>query len=117
MTRIVSNLAEISHQYDALFVDLWGCVHDGIKALPDAVKALQAYRQSGGKVVLVTNSPRPRVGVEKQLVHFGVPEDAWDTIATSGDSARSAMYRGAVGEKVYFIGERRDQDADLRSAE
>ena len=110
MTRIVSNLAEISHQYDALFVDLWGCVHDGIKALPDAVEALQAYRQNGGKVVLVTNSPRPRVGVEKQLVHFGVPEDAWDTIATSGDSARSAMYRGAVGEKVYFIGERRDQD-------
>ncbi len=110
MTRIVSTLAEISNQYDALFVDLWGCVHDGIKALPDAVAALQAYRQSGGKVVLVTNSPRPRVGVQKQLVHFGVPEDAWDDIATSGDSARSAMYRGAVGEKVYFIGEHRDQD-------
>lgn len=110
MTRIVSTLAEISHQYDALFVDLWGCVHDGVKALPDAVAALQEYRRSGGKVVLVTNSPRPRAGVIKQLVHFGVPEDSWDSIATSGDSARSAMYRGVVGEKVYFIGERHDQD-------
>ena len=109
MTRIVSTLAEISHQYDALFVDLWGCVHDGIKALPDAVAALQTYRKSGGKVVLVTNAPRQRAGVEKQLVHFGVPDDAWDTIATSGDSARAAMFRGAVGEKVFFIGERRDQ--------
>jgi len=109
MTRIVSTLAEISHQYDALFVDLWGCVHNGMQALPEAVAALQAYRASGGKVVLVTNAPRPRAGVEKQLVHFGVPEDAWDTIATSGDSARSAMFRGAVGEKVYFIGEGRDQ--------
>ena len=109
MSRIVSTLAEISHQYDALFVDLWGCVHNGVKAMPEAVAALQTYRASGGKVVLVTNAPRPRAGVKKQLVHFGVPEDAWDTIATSGDSARSAMFRGAVGEKVYFIGEGRDQ--------
>ncbi|MGH1577821.1 TIGR01459 family HAD-type hydrolase [Planktotalea sp.] len=110
MTRIISSLSEISHQYDALFVDLWGCVHDGVKALPEAVAALQAYRKTGGKVVLVTNSPRPRAGVVKQLAHFGVPEDAWDSIATSGDSARSAMYRGAVGEKVFFIGEDHDQN-------
>ena len=104
MTRIISALPEVSDQYDALFVDLWGCVHDGRKALPAAVAALQAYRKTGGKVVLVTNSPRPREGVEKQLQQFGVPQDAWDSIATSGDSARSAMFRGAVGEKVWFIG-------------
>jgi len=104
MTRIISALPEVSDQYDALFVDLWGCVHDGRKALPAAVAALQAYRKTGGKVVLVTNSPRPRDGVEKRWQQFGVPQDAWDSIATSGDSARSAMFRGAVGEKVWFIG-------------
>jgi len=104
MTQIVAALAEISDRYDALFVDLWGCVHNGVHVLPEAVAALQAYRAKGGKVVLVTNSPRPRAGVTKQLVHFGVPDDAWDTIATSGDSARAAMFRGVVGTKVYFIG-------------
>jgi len=104
MTRIIESLSEIESQYDALFVDLWGCVHNGVTAFPDAVAALQTYRQSGGKVVLVTNSPRPRAGVQKQLAHFGVPDDAWDTIATSGDSARSAMYRGAVGQKLWHIG-------------
>ena len=104
MTQIVTSLAEISERYDALFVDLWGCVHNGVHALPEAVAALQAYRKTGGKVVLVTNSPRPRAGVQKQLVQFGVPDDAWDTIATSGDSARAAMFRGVVGTKVYFIG-------------
>ncbi len=104
MTRIISSLSEVSAQYDALFVDLWGCVHNGVRALPGAVSALQEYRAGGGKVVLVTNSPRPRAGVRKQLVHFEVPDDAWDTIATSGDSARSAMFRGAVGEKVWHIG-------------
>ncbi|KIC50358.1 TIGR01459 family HAD-type hydrolase [Tateyamaria sp. ANG-S1] len=105
MAQIISALSEISDHYDALFVDLWGCVHNGVKALPEAVAALQAYRAKGGKVVLVTNSPRPRAGVQKQLVHFGVPDDAWDTIATSGDSARAAMFRGIVGSKVYFIGQ------------
>jgi len=108
MTQIVNSFSEISARYEAAFVDLWGCVHDGVRALPEAVAALQAYRAQGGVVILVTNSPRPRAGVERQLDHFGVPRDAWDAIATSGDSARAAMFRGVVGHKVWFIGEARD---------
>jgi len=104
MTRIIPSLAAISDQYEALFVDLWGCVHNGIAALPEAVAALQSYRARGGTVVLVTNSPKPRIGVESQLKHFGVPDDAWDSIATSGDSARAAMFQGVVGKRIYFIG-------------
>ena len=105
MTRLITALSEVAPHYDALFVDLWGCVHDGVRALPDACTALSRYRESGGAVVLVTNSPRPRDAVERQLRHFGVPDAAWDTIATSGDSARAAMFEGAVGERVYFIGQ------------
>lgn len=108
MTQIITALAEVSDRYDALFVDLWGCVHNGVTAFPDAVAALQAYRKNGGTVVLVTNAPRPRASVTTQIAKMGVPDDAWDTIATSGDSARTAMYRGAVGQKVFFIGEERD---------
>ena len=108
MTRIISALSEISASYDAMFVDLWGCVHDGIRAFPDAVAALQAYRQQGGAVVLLTNAPRARNEVAKQLEKFGVPRDAYDTIATSGDSGRAAMFRGAVGNKVWFIGQKHD---------
>lgn len=105
MTRIIETLAEVSDPYRALFVDLWGCVHNGITAYPEAVSALQAYRQRGGIVVLLTNSPKPRAGVAEQLAQFGVPQDTYDTIATSGDSARAAMFTGAVGDKVYFMGE------------
>ena len=104
MTEVIKSLADISDRYDALFVDLWGCVHNGIKAFSSANESLKKYRYQGGKVVLVTNSPRPRSGVEKQLTKFGVDFEAWDLIATSGDSARMAMFRGVVGSKVYFIG-------------
>ena len=104
MTRIIDHLADIQDQYDAMFVDLWGCVHNGIRAFPDAVAALQAYRETGGKVVLLTNAPRPRADVARQIERMGVPENAWDTIVTSGDSARAAMFHGAVGERVWFMG-------------
>ncbi len=108
MIQIVSNLSEISDRYDALFCDLWGCVHNGIAAFPEAVAALQAFRAKGGRVVLLTNAPRPRAEVQEQLKMWGVPADAWDTIATSGDSARLAMFQGLVGTRVYHIGEERD---------
>lgn len=105
MTELISALSDISARYDALFVDLWGCVHNGVTAFPEAVAALQTYRQqTGGKVILVTNSPRPRAQVATQIKGFGVPDDAWDDIATSGDSARAAMFEGVVGKKVWHIG-------------
>ena len=101
---MIKSLDDVSDSYDALFVDLWGCVHNGVKAYSNANEALKKYRANGGKVVLVTNSPRPRSGVEKQLIKFGVDPEAWDLIATSGDSARMAMFQGVVGNKIYFIG-------------
>ncbi len=101
---MIKSLDDVSDRYDALFVDLWGCVHNGVKAYTSANDSLKKYRAKGGKVVLVTNSPRPRSGVEKQLTKFGVDPEAWDFIATSGDSARMAMFQGVVGNKIYFIG-------------
>ena len=112
MTQIISFFSEIASRYDAAFVDLWGCIHNGIAAHPAAVKAMQDFRAQGGTVILVTNSPRPWDSVARQISEMGVPEDAWDAIATSGDSARAAMYRGIVGSKVYFMGEP-ERDADF----
>jgi HAD superfamily hydrolase (TIGR01459 family) len=109
MTQIIADFAEISDRYDAAFVDLWGCMHNGVAAFPAAVAAMQAFRARGGKVVLLTNAPRPRGPVAAQIERLGIPADAWDVIATSGDSARAAMFQGVVGQKVYFIGEDHDQ--------
>ncbi|MCK4860311.1 MAG: TIGR01459 family HAD-type hydrolase [Rhodobacteraceae bacterium] len=108
MTRIIDNLAQVAHSYDALFVDLWGCLHNGVEPFADAVTALQAYRAQGGKVLLLTNSPRPRASVKRQLERIGVPTDTYDEIASSGDAAQMAMAAGVVGRKVYHLGPERD---------
>lgn len=103
--QIIERLDQIDANYDAMLVDLWGCLHNGVAPFPSAVAALQSFRARGGAVCLLTNAPRSRQEVEKHLSAMGLPGDCWDTIATSGDSARIAMYSGAVGEKIWFIGE------------
>lgn len=110
MTQIIRSFDAISDNYDVAFVDLWGCMHNGITPFADAVAAMKSYRARGGIVILVTNSPRPWDSVSKQLIDMGM-DPCWDAIATSGDSARAAMFRGIVGEKIYFMGESpRDDD-------
>ena len=109
MTEIIRSLADLSGRYDAVFCDLWGCLHNGKTAFPAAVAALQGFRAAGGKVVLLTNAPRPKSSVIKQLDGLGVPRDAWDIVVTSGDAAQMGMLSGAVGRKVHHIGAPKDE--------
>ncbi|WP_112311738.1 TIGR01459 family HAD-type hydrolase [Pseudogemmobacter bohemicus] len=107
-TTLIPSLAEIAGDYDALFCDLWGCLHNGETAFPAAVAALQAARARGVTVLLLTNSPRPRDAVIAQLDRIGVPRDAWDEIASSGDAAQFGLLTGAVGRRVFHIGAEKD---------
>ncbi len=108
MTRIIQSLSQIGAGYDVLFCDLWGCLHNGKQPYPAAVAALQSFRQGGGRVVLMTNAPRPNRFVTRQLDRMGVPRDAWDIVVSSGDAAQEAMFAGAVGRKVWHIGTEKD---------
>ena len=108
MTPTIRSLAEISDRYDALFCDLWGCLHNGITPFPAAVAALQAFRGKGGRVILLTNAPRPRRAVRRQLERLGVPEDCWDDIVTSGDASQAGMAAGMAGHRVFHIGPPQD---------
>lgn len=109
MTEILRALADLSGRYDAVFCDLWGCLHNGKAPFPAAVAALQGFRQNGGRVVLLTNAPRPKSSVIRQLDAMGTPRDCWDIVVTSGDAAQMGMLSGAVGRKVHHIGATKDE--------
>lgn len=108
MTRPIAALDEIAPRYEALFCDLWGCLHNGVEPYPAAVAALQAFRAGGGHVVLMTNAPRPNALVITQLDRLGVPRDAWDLVVSSGDAAQYAMFAGTVGTRVWHLGPPKD---------
>ena len=79
----------------AWLVDIWGVIHNGVRPFTDACAACARYREGGGIVVLVSNSPRPNDGVAAQLDGIGVPRASWDAIVTSGDVARTLIARYA----------------------
>jgi HAD superfamily hydrolase (TIGR01459 family) len=109
MTEIIRSLADHAGRYDAVFCDLWGCLHNGRTVYPAAVAALQGFRRTGGKVVLMTNAPRPTSSVIQQLDGLGAPRDCWDIVVTSGDAAQMGMLSGAVGRRVHHIGAAKDE--------
>jgi len=109
MTEIITSFAAISDRYQVVLCDLWGCLHNGKAPFPAAVAALQSFRKRGGKVILLTNAPRPNASVIKQLDDMLVPRDAWDLVVTSGDAAQYAMLSGAVGTRIHHIGAPKDE--------
>ena len=108
MTRIIRSLAEVGGNYDALLCDVWGCYHDGIRPFPAAVAALQGYRREGGRVILLTNAPRPAPSVKRSLDHMGAPEDSYDGIMSSGSACQRAAASGEHGSRFHYVGPERD---------
>ena len=107
MPAFITGLAELASAYRALLSDVWGVVHDGMRAHKAAVDALVRYRQGGGAVLLITNAPRPKAAVVDVLDRFGVSRDAYDDILTSGDATRD-MLAARAGARVLHVGSARD---------
>lgn len=105
---IVDSMQDIGKGYRAWFVDIWGVMHNGRTAFPEAAAATSAFRQAGGIVVLLSNSPRPSLAVQEQLREFGVPDGAYDATVTSGDLTRHELGKHA-GARVFHLGPERDR--------
>lgn len=105
--KVVPGLSALAERYDLLLCDIWGVVHNGREAFPAACDALERFRDRGGEVVLISNSPRPRAGVVAQLDGLGVPRKAISQVVTSGDATRKLLSARAPGP-AWKIGPDRD---------
>ncbi len=107
----IAGLSEVADSADALIVDLWGVMHNGGPAYPEADHALRAARAAGLKTVFLSNAPRTRDYTRKQLDRFGVHRDLHDAIVTSGALARDMLRDHYAGRTVYHMGPGSDSDA------
>lgn len=105
---IVTALGPVTAAYDALIVDIWGVLHNGVAPFAGAPEALVEFRRRGGRVVLLSNAPRPSDVIVGQLDRLGIPREAYDAIVTSGDLARR-MIAARLGEPMLHIGPERDR--------
>jgi HAD superfamily hydrolase (TIGR01459 family) len=104
---LVEHVAPLVRDYDVLLCDVWGVVHNGVAAFPDACDALARFRRGGGTAILVTNAPRPGSAVVRILDRLGVPHEAYDAIVSSGDVTRGIV-ESRLAESVYHVGPERD---------
>ncbi len=97
------HFAAVAPNYDVVLSDVWGVMHNGAVAAPEASEALARYRAAGGVVVFITNAPRPGQNVIRQLDHLGVLREAYDGIVSSGDVTRGVIAHRR-GQTICHIG-------------
>jgi HAD superfamily hydrolase (TIGR01459 family) len=113
---VIDAIAPLGKGYAAWLVDIWGVMHNGVRAFPPAVEATRRYREQGGIVILLSNSPRPSKPLQRQLTNLGASEESYDTTVSSGDLTRHELAKHA-GARIFHLGPERDlpifKDLDL----
>jgi HAD superfamily hydrolase (TIGR01459 family) len=108
LPELIDHFAGIARNYDVVLSDVWGVVHNGVAAAPEACDALARFRRQRGVVVLITNAPRPGDIVARcTLDRLGVSREAYDGIVSSGDVTH-ALIAARAGLRVFHIGPPRD---------
>jgi HAD superfamily hydrolase (TIGR01459 family) len=105
--QFTHGLRELTRNIDIVLSDIWGVIHDGLVAFPEACTALRNFRDQGGTVVLITNAPRPADSVQRQLRRLGVADETYNAIVSSGDLTRHFV-TDRRGQSIYKIGPERD---------
>jgi HAD superfamily hydrolase (TIGR01459 family) len=107
VTAFADRFSALAADYDVVLSDVWGVVHNGVAAFPEACDALSHYRAGGGAVILITNAPRTGEAVARQLDGFGVPRAAYDGVVSSGDVTRNVVAE-RKGQSIFHLGPQRD---------
>ncbi len=109
-------VAALVAPYDALLVDLWGVIHDGVAPYPGVVDCLARLRDAGKPVVIVSNAPRLAKHAIARLRAIGVDDGLYANLITSGDATRQALadrtepFYSALGRSYYMLGKQADAD-------
>lgn len=105
-----SGLKSIINDFDLLFIDIWGVLHNGINLFNDSVYALDQIEKLNKEYVLLTNAPRPNSTVIKFLKKMGLDQSKCDKVFTSGQAALKYLNSDFKKLKFYHIGPPKDFD-------
>ncbi len=115
MIPILNGLSDIAERYDGFIVDLWGVLHDGVRAFPQAVDCLERLRERGKRVLILSNAPRRAEAVAARNAELGIPVHLCDAVMSSGEAAwqhlaaRADPWHRALGRRCHHLGPERDR--------
>ncbi|WP_052742182.1 TIGR01459 family HAD-type hydrolase [Kiloniella litopenaei] len=112
--KILKGLSEVADDYDLFIFDLWGVMHNGITAFPDAIKCLQLLREHAHcEIIFLSNAARLSRSITDHLTNLGIKEDLYDRLLTSGDitaniiASRAKEQSHLDGPNYFHIGPER----------
>ena len=94
--------------YELLFIDLWGVVHNGIELHENAIHTLSKISEAKKDYILLTNAPRPNKTVKIFLEKLGLDKSMREKVFTSGEAALGYLKKNYISQKFYHIGPPRD---------
>jgi HAD superfamily hydrolase (TIGR01459 family) len=86
-----SGLADLASRYRGFIVDQWGVLHDGARPYADALDCLARLRESGKRIVLLSNSGKRTALNRARLTEIGIDEALYDALVTSGEATWRAL--------------------------
>jgi HAD superfamily hydrolase (TIGR01459 family) len=98
---LLPGLSTLEGSVDALILDIYGVLHDGLKPYSRTVATLKALQNAGINTCLLSNTPLLREGTIAKLDRMGIPRKLYGQIVTGGDSARLAL-SAWEGHKVWL---------------
>ncbi len=103
----IKNLSEIIDDYDCFIIDLWGVIHNGIKIFPGVLNVLERMKILNKDVFFMTNAPRRSFVIEEQLSCFGLSNELYNSVISSGEITWQFLSRKKY-KFCYLIGPERD---------
>ena len=101
-------LRSVFDNYELLFIDLWGVVHNGIELHENAIHTLSKISEAKKDYILLTNAPRPNKTVKIFLEKLGLDKSMREKVYTSGEAALGYLKKNYISQKFYHIGPPRD---------
>ncbi len=104
----LNNLSEIRDFYDVFLIDLWGVIHNGIAAFENVIPVLNTLKQNNKMVFFITNAPRRSFIISQQLEGFGIKQDFYEKIVSSGELTWLSIKEKYQKKNCLMIGPPRD---------
>lgn len=100
----LSGLRDLAGKYDYYFLDIYGLLHNGMRANPGTLVCLEALKNHKKKTCLVSNTPKMPEDTIRDLQRYGIDRSMYDEIVTAGASARVELEAKYKSSNVLFFG-------------
>jgi len=111
---VLDGMAGLAAAFDGYIVDLWGVLHDGVRAFPHGLDCLARLNADGKRILILSNAPRRAAEVAERCAEMGLTPETYDVLMSSGEDAwrhlaeRSDPWYQVLGACCYHLGPERD---------